>query len=253
MESTTYCCGTVRAIARRDPIAPFDITCAGVELCEGVIKCSDTPSPASSLPQSESGKSLRTIVWNLHASNFLERAIRLRRVTHQLRGVPIDLVEIVSIRRNPAITRAAANISTERPVGAVSRDLRARRIARDAELSTVDVEGGDVAVPEVRSVQHSVIRRDRQRAQFSGLACARVERHEGADAEPTIFVDVAYADAVADGISEDECIRPIVQEGDIERRTASPVMKCGRAERAVRVDAEYDEPIGIWCIRSDRS
>jgi hypothetical protein len=56
----------------------------------------------------------------------------------------------------------------------------------------------------------------------------------------------------SDGISDDEGIRPTVQEADVERRAAAPVEELGGAERAVLSQREYGEAIGIWRIRGDR-
>jgi hypothetical protein len=57
--------------------------------------------------------------------------------------------------------------------------------------------------------------------------------------------------AVADRISEDERIRTVVQEGDIERRARLRVVEPGCAKRAVISQGEYDEAVGIWRIRRD--
>src|SRR5215468_4522402 len=71
--------------------------------------------------ESESRQALRAVVWNPGTGNFRERAVRPRRVAHQLRGIPIDLVETVAIRRQPAVARSAAHGSIDRPEGAISR------------------------------------------------------------------------------------------------------------------------------------
>src|ERR1700756_1565362 len=110
-------------------------------------------------PESESRQSLRAVVGNRDAGYFFQRAVRLRGVPHQLRSVPVNLVQKFTIRRDPAVARATADVSTEPSEGAIALDLGARRILRDSDLETVvDIEGGDVAVPENRSVQASVIR-----------------------------------------------------------------------------------------------
>ena len=82
--------------------------------------------------------------------------------------------------------------------------------------------------------------------------CARVDLHERADVDLAVFLDGAHTDAVADGISDDEGIRPTVQEGDVERRAASRVVESGCAEGAVLAQGKDGEAIGIWRIRGDR-
>src|SRR4029077_2865930 len=86
---------------------------------------------------------------------------------------------------------------------------------------------------------------------FSDLASPCVDRYDLVDANSPVFVNVAQADSVTDGVCDDERIRPVVQEGDVERRTASSVLERRVAERAVFIHAEYNDPIGIWRIRSD--
>src|SRR5580692_2954416 len=95
---------------------------------------------------SEPGQALRAVVGNLHTRDFLQGAVRMRGVADQLRGIPIDLIEIRAIRRDPVVGRATGHGSVERPGGAVSRNLRARRVLRDFQAAIVDVEGADVAV-----------------------------------------------------------------------------------------------------------
>ena len=153
----------------------------------------------------------------------------MRGVADQLRGIPIDLIEIRAIRRDPVVGRATGHGSVERPGGAVSRNLRARRVLRDFQAAVVDVEGADVAVAEVRSEHRSVVRGNRRPTQLGGHACARVDLHERADVDLAVFLDGAQADAIADGIPDDEGIRPTVQEGDVERRAASRVVELGCA------------------------
>src|SRR5262245_54107438 len=106
---------------------------------------------------SESRQTLRAVVRNLYAGNLLERAVRLSGVAHQFRGIPVDLVEKGAIRREPVVGRAADHGSVEPPGGAVSRNLRARGVARDLEAAAVDVEAADVAVAEVRRVHGLVV------------------------------------------------------------------------------------------------
>src|SRR4029077_5029426 len=108
-----------------------------------------------------------------------------------------------AIWRNPAIARAAADVCTKRPEGAIALDVGARRILRDTDLGAVDMEGGDVAVPENRSVQDSVIGGQGQPAEFSDRASLCVDRYELADANSAVFVNAAHADSVTDGVSDD--------------------------------------------------
>src|SRR5262249_14817620 len=136
--------------------------------------------------------------------------------------------------------------------GAVSRNLRARRIARDFQAAAVDVIAADVAVAEVRGEDGPVVRRYGQPAQLGGQTCARVDLHERADADLAVFLDAAHGDPIPDRISDDEGIRPTVQEGDVERRAASGVVEPGRAEGAVLARGKDGEAIGIWRIRGDR-
>src|SRR5579863_1670090 len=140
---------------------------------------------------SESRQPLRTVVRDRHAGNFLQRAIRLGSVADQLRGVPVDLVEKGAIRRDPVIAWAAADVSTKPPEGAIALDNRTCGILGDFEFEAVDVECGDVAVPENRSKQESVIGGDGCPAKFSDLASPRVDRYDLADANSSIFVDSA--------------------------------------------------------------
>src|SRR5258708_25690206 len=171
---------------------------------------------------SESRQPLRAVVRDGDAGHLLQRAVWFGGVPHQLRRIPIDLIQVFTIRTNPAVARAAADVSTKRPEGAIALDLGARRIPRDSDLeAVVDIEGGDVAVPENRSVQESVIGGDGQPAKFSGRASLCVDRYDLADADSAIFVDSAQGHSIADGISDDERIRPVMQERDVERRTAS--------------------------------
>src|ERR1700722_4923348 len=102
-------------------------------------------SSGIAITKSESRQTLRTVVGNLHAAHFLERAIRLRGIAHELRGVAVDLVEIRVVRAKPTVGRAAGHGSVEPPGGAVSRNLRARWIARDFQAVTVDAVAADIA------------------------------------------------------------------------------------------------------------
>src|SRR5580700_11493461 len=158
------------------------------------------------LAASESRQTLRAVVGDCDAGHLFQRAIRLSGVPHQLRRIPIDLVEKCAIRRNPVIARSAADVSTKPPEGAIALDLGARRILRDFDFEAVDVEGGDVAVPENRSVQESVIGGDGCPAKLSDLASPCVDRYDLADTNSAIFVDSAQGHSIADGVSDDERI-----------------------------------------------
>src|SRR5215468_222668 len=163
--------------------------------------------------ESESRQALRAVVGNLHAGDLVERPVRLRGVTHQLRGIAVDLIKIRAIRRDPVVGWAAGDVATEPPGGAVSRNLRARGVAGDFQAAAVDAIAADVAVAEVRGVDGPIVGRYGQPAQLGGQACARVDLHERADADLAVFLNRAHADAGADGISADEGSRPTVQEG----------------------------------------
>jgi len=113
------------------------------------------------------------------------------------------------------------------------------------------VECGDIAVPENSGEQESIIRGDGRPAKFSDLASPRVDRYDLADANSAVFVDSAQGHSIADGISYDERIRPVVQERDVERRTASSILEGAFAEGAVVIDAVDYDAIGIRSIRSD--
>src|SRR4029077_17149354 len=56
---------------------------------------------------------------------------------------------------------------------------------------------------------------------------------------------------IADCISDDEGVRPTVQEGDIERRAAFSVNKPASAEGTVLAYGKNDETIGIRGIGGD--
>src|SRR5262249_50816979 len=167
---------------------------------------------------SESGQTLRAVIRNLHTADLAERPVRLRRVTHQFRRIAVDLVKIRAVRRDPAVGWAAGDVSTESPGGAVSRNLRACRVARDFQAGSVDTVAADVAVAEVRGVDGPVVGRYGQPAQLRGQARARVDLHERANPDLAVLLDGTHGASVADGKSNDEGIRPTVQEGDVERR-----------------------------------
>jgi hypothetical protein len=112
------------------------------------------------------------------------------------------------------------------------------------------VECGDIAVPENSGEQESIIRGDGRPAKFSDLASPRVDRYDFADANSAIFVDSAQGYSIAHGKSDDERIRPVMQERDVERRTASSILEGTFAECAVGIDAVDYYAVGIWRIRS---
>src|SRR5262249_48961630 len=148
-----------------------------------------------------------------------------------------DLIEKGAIRRNPVIARSAADVSAKPPEGAITLDIWTRRILCDFDLGAVDMEGADVAVAENRSVQHSVIGGDSQPAKLSDRASPGINRYNLADANSAIFVDLAQGHSIADGVSDYECIRPVVQELDVEGRSTSSILEGAFAERAVGIDA----------------
>src|SRR5262249_59328424 len=80
----------------------------------------------------------------------------------------------------------------------------------------------------------------------------RIEPHERADAEAAVSIDGSHGASVADGVSDDEGIRPAVQECDVERGAAFCVVELCRAEGAVLTQGKDGEAIGIRRIRSDR-
>src|SRR4029077_4940864 len=161
---------------------------------------------------SESCQALRAVVGNPDAGHLFQRTIRLSGIAYQLRCIPVDLVEISAIRREPAIARAAANHSIDCAESAISRDLGARGILRYREHVAVDAVAADVAVTEVRREHPSVIRGDGEPAQFRGHAGARVEGYWHTDGDFAVSVNLADRDSVANGISDDEGIWPVVQE-----------------------------------------
>jgi len=156
----------------------------------GVTSHPVTPKLAF-LMKSESRKPLRTVVGNLDIADFRQRPVRLSGIANQLRGIPVDLVEIRAVRRDPAIGGTAGHRSVQSPGGAVPRDPRARRIARDFQAAPIDVVAADVAVAEVRRVHRSIIRGNCQPAQLGRHACARVDLYELADTDRAVFLDGA--------------------------------------------------------------
>src|SRR5262245_57530541 len=168
--------------------------------------CHQAGSRRSCSAQSESRQALRAVVGNFHAGDLAKRAIRVSGVAHKFASIPVDLIEIRAIRREPVIARAADHGSVEPPGGAVSRNLRARGVARDFDAAAVDVVAADVAVAEVRSIDGPVVRSYGQPAQLGGHACARVDLHERADADLAVFLNGAHGASVADGKSDDKGI-----------------------------------------------
>src|SRR5215471_11230404 len=156
-----------------------------------------------------------------------------------------------AIRRQPAIARAAANDSIDGSEGAISRNLRGRGILGYREFFAIDVEAAEVAVTEVRRIHESVIRGDGEPAQFRRQAPARVDLHEWADVDLAVCIDSCQCAAVTHSISDDEGIRPAVQEGDVKRRGRFRVLKLGFAQTAVLSQRKYDETVRVWRIRSD--
>src|SRR5215813_11424609 len=123
--------------------------------------CRASPLPTRVPPgraKSESSQAFRAVVGNRDAGNLLQRAVCVGCVSHQLRGVPVDLVEIGTVGRNPVIARSTADVATQAPEGAIAGDVGACRILGDCDLGAIDIESGDVAVPENRGIQKSVIR-----------------------------------------------------------------------------------------------
>src|SRR5215472_3528503 len=156
--------------------------------------------PRNRRRKSESRQALRTVVGNFYADDLAERPVRTSGVAHQLRSIPVDLVEVGAIRGKPAVARSAAHGSIDRPEGPISLDLRRRRVLRDSELGAVDPKAADVAVTEIRCVHQAIIRRDRQPAELRGPARAVVDLREPADADLTVFVDGGRGTSASDGI-----------------------------------------------------
>src|SRR5262245_50837116 len=157
-----------------------------------VMLCQAPETLDGPLTGSEPRQALRAVVGNRHAGDLLERTVRMSGVAHQFCGIPVNLVEMGAVWRDPVVGRAAAHGSVEPPSGAVSGNLRARGIGRDFQTATVDVVAADIAVAEVRRVYSSVVRGNRQPAQLGGHACARVNLHDRADADLAVFLDGAH-------------------------------------------------------------
>src|SRR5260370_7396616 len=156
----------------------------------------------------EARQALRAVVRNPHTADLPQRTVRLNGVAHQFRGVPVNLVEIGAIRGHPAIARAATDVATKRPEGAVSGNSRARWILRYGYGAAVDVEGRQVAVTEVGRVHRSVVRRNAQPAQFGGPAHGRIDLYYLTRAHRAAFVGLAHPNTLPPGLSHESTIPP---------------------------------------------
>src|SRR5215468_1774154 len=58
-------------------------------------------------------QALRVVVGNLRAGDLVERVVLPSGVTHQLRGIPVDPLEIGAVRVNPLAARSAGDGSVE--------------------------------------------------------------------------------------------------------------------------------------------
>src|SRR5262249_56513412 len=114
---------------------------------------------------------------------------RLGGVADDRPRLPVDLIQVGAIRREPAVARAAGYGRVETPRGAVARNSRAGGVLRDLQTSAVDVERADVAVAEVRRENESVIRRDREPAQLGWQTGARVDLRQPAPVEINASAD----------------------------------------------------------------
>src|ERR1700730_11356371 len=116
--------------------------------------------------QSESRQPLRTVIGEFHSGHFRERAVRLRGVTDEFRGMPINLIQESAIWRHPVVGWSAGDGCVESSGGAVSRNLWARWILRDLEPFAIDSVAADVAVTEIRRKHELVIRRNTEPAKL---------------------------------------------------------------------------------------
>src|SRR5262249_46743092 len=153
---------------------------------------------------SESSQTLRAVVRDFHAGDLLERTIRLDRIAHQLRGIPIDLVEIGAIWAYPAIARSASDSCVEPSGCAIARNLRACWIFRDGEPFAINAVAADITVTEIRRIYESVIRGDGEPAQFRRQARACVDLHERTNVDLAFSIDRCHGASVADGIANDK-------------------------------------------------
>src|ERR1700756_5275170 len=92
---------------------------------------------------SDPRQSLRAVVGNLHAGDFAKRAIRLSGVAHKPRGIPVDLIQKCSVRRDPVVARAAGNVTAEPPGRAIAPNFRARGILGDTDFAAVEAKAAD--------------------------------------------------------------------------------------------------------------
>src|SRR5215813_9688724 len=99
---------------------------------------------ASPGEDSEPRQSLRAVVRDFHAGDFVERAILPNRVAHQFARIPVNLVQESAVRRDPVVARAAGNVSAESSGRAIAFDFRAGGILGDRELAAVDLEAADI-------------------------------------------------------------------------------------------------------------
>src|SRR5262245_6350104 len=201
--------------------------------------------------QSESRQALRAVVGDRDAGDLLQRTVVVCGVADEFGGVSVNLKQVRAVRRNPVVARSAGDGCIETSGRSIAWNSRARGILRDLQAPAVDTKRADVAVTEIRCVDHSVIRGNGDPTQLRRQACGRIDLHQRTDAEIPVAIDGSHRAPVADGISDDEGIRLAVQEGNVERRTRLPVLERGWPKRAVLVDGEYDDAVGIWRVGSN--
>src|SRR5262249_5589282 len=110
----------------------------------------------------------------------------------------------------------------------------------------------DVAVAEVGSEDELIVRANRQPAQLRGPPSAGVDLREGPGGDPAVRAEGGQSDPVAHGGTDDEVIRPMVQESRVERRAASRVVERTFAKRTVLPDWKHDEPVRVGRVGRDR-
>src|SRR4029077_5740247 len=115
----------------------------------------------------------------------------------------------------------------------ISPDPRARRILRDLESLGCDSEATDVAVTEVGRVHETIVRRNAQPAQLRGDTDAGVDFDERPHIELALGIDSRHGASIADGVSNDEGIRTIMEKREVERRAGLSVLEAGHPERAI--------------------
>ena len=117
------------------------------------------------------------------------------------------------------------------------------------------IESTNEMTPEyLRELKHTlIVSGDTEPTQLRRQAWTRVDFREGADTEFAVGIDLCQSASVADGISDDERIRPTMQESEVEGRARLPVLEAGHAEGAILLHRKYDEAIGIRRVRSDHS